>query len=508
MCVREGMTRWAAAIVVASARALLSPGPTHWCCKRTLKVGRYSGSAEPWLYASAAGIDASTGFLPEVEYMLLNEMGVTYEFVDVGSTANYLENMLNAVADGSVDVMFEGPLSFPIAGYKLSLPFYEIADTVVVRKERERLGSWGLFAPFEMKLWVAIVVAIVAGGLVVAALEPLSAYSRARPILGRAETVVQAQYHAWALLLSGDERDWATWPQRVFRVGFLALSLVVIATYTANLAAFLSAASYELSGPSKVSEMDQHSTCVLYEFWMPGYAEYIDVDDARYPEMDPAIDAATATYGDRVDYCVDLLKDGDVDAVILNKATAWGEVLDDCEGLEMITTVDIPGAASFGVFAADADDDFIFNVSMTIRHMVSSKAYVKVRDDMFRFSESCPATDDLVPIALDSMVGLFVIYAASAGLAILLRALNLRKKDVDAAADDDEADVRDAWVEEDAKVHDVSPSDAGGLSPVGGDDDSPSKRKRRAKYKRKWKAETAPADPAPSDDPFSCGLYC
>ena len=71
--------------------------------------------------------------------------------------------------------------------------------------------------------------------------------------------------------------------------------------------------------------------------------------------------------------------------------------------------------------------------------------------------EELRASDERV---LDSMVGLFVIYAASAGLAILLRALNLRKKDVDAAADDDEADVRDAWVEEDAKVHDVSPSDA------------------------------------------------
>ena len=285
---------------------------------------------------------------------------------------------------------------------------------------------------------------------------------------------------------------------------------VVIATYTANLAAFLSAATYELSGPSKVGEMDQHSTCVLYEWWLPLYAEYIDVDDARYPEMDPAIDAATATYGDRVDYCVDLLKGGDVDAIILNKATAWGEVLDDCEGLEMITTVDIPGPASYGVFAADAEDDFIFNVSMTIRHMVSSKAYVKVRDDMFRFSESCPVTDDLVPIALDSMVGLFVIYAASAGLAILLRALHLRTRDVNAAgADDDEADVRDAWVQEDARVHDASPSDAsGGVSPVGGDDDGPSKRKRRATYKRKWKAATAPADPPPSDDPFACGLYC
>ena len=89
-------------------------------------------------------------------------------------------------------------------------------------------------ASSQNSVWVAtkiaIVGAIVAGGIVIASLEPLSKFSKREPMLGRAETVLKAQYHAWALLLSGDERDWATWSQRLFRVGFLTLSMIIIAT--------------------------------------------------------------------------------------------------------------------------------------------------------------------------------------------------------------------------------------------------------------------------------------
>ena len=58
--------------------------------------------------------------------------------------------------------------------------------------------------------------------------------SRSEPLSGRAELLVRAQYDALVLILGGDERDWATWSQRFFRVGLLVLSVVVLSTYTAR----------------------------------------------------------------------------------------------------------------------------------------------------------------------------------------------------------------------------------------------------------------------------------
>ena len=100
-----GMRLPVAVTLAGSARALLSPGPTHGCCRRPLRVGRFSGSAEPWLYEGANGLDSATGFVPELEYMLFNEMKVDETYVDVGTTADYLNNMYAALDNGTVDVI-------------------------------------------------------------------------------------------------------------------------------------------------------------------------------------------------------------------------------------------------------------------------------------------------------------------------------------------------------------------------------------------------------------------
>lgn len=231
------MRNFIIALVATATRAVkLDPGPTHGCCRRPLRVGRFSGSAPPWIYEGDS-LESASGFLPEVAYMIFNEMKVDETFVDLGLESGTFSNnkrVYEALDDGTIDVMFEVPLSFPDARLKYTLPFFEIQTSVIVRKERKNRGVWGILDPFESFLWFMIVVAIVAGGLVVAALEPASKFSRSEPLSGRAELLVRAQYDALVLILAGDERDWATWSQRFFRVGLLVLSVVVLSTYTAR----------------------------------------------------------------------------------------------------------------------------------------------------------------------------------------------------------------------------------------------------------------------------------
>ncbi|KAH8062631.1 hypothetical protein JL722_3558 [Aureococcus anophagefferens] len=252
-----------AVALAGSARALLSPGPTHGCCRYPLRVGRLSDDAPPWVYVGEEGVCCATGFIPEAETMILNEMQVSETFVSVGSTAKYQQKMYDALDDGSIDVMFQGPIYEPWKGYKLSMPFYDAVNGVVVRKTQKARGPWGVLQPFEAELWFALILAVAAGRV--------------------------GQYRGWVILLGGDARDWRTWPQRLFRVGFLLLALVVGATYAANFAAFLSNAEYEYSGPADVDEMQQYSHCILYEAWLDDYYEdYVDAAEARYPERDPA----------------------------------------------------------------------------------------------------------------------------------------------------------------------------------------------------------------------------
>ena len=48
--------------------------------------------------------------------------------------------------------------------------------------------------------------------------------------------MLQAQYHAYAAMLGGDDFVWETWPARIFRLGLLVFAVVILSTFTANLA--------------------------------------------------------------------------------------------------------------------------------------------------------------------------------------------------------------------------------------------------------------------------------
>ena len=163
-------------------------------------MGRLSDDAPPWVYVGEEGVCCATGFIPEAETMILNEMQVSETFVSVGSTAKYQQKMYDALDDGTIDVMFQGPIYEPWKGYKLSMPFYDAVNGVVVRKTQKARGPWGVLQPFEAELWFALILAVVAGGLVVAGLEPPNAL-RDQSRGGCADTLLQGQCGARSRLL-------------------------------------------------------------------------------------------------------------------------------------------------------------------------------------------------------------------------------------------------------------------------------------------------------------------
>ena len=73
--------------------------------------------------------------------------------------------------------------------------------------------------------------------------------------------------------LSTDARrcsEWLTWPLKILRTGLLFFVLIVQATYTANLAAVLSAPSVMIHGPSTMDGLAESVVCSLHpDFSLP-----------------------------------------------------------------------------------------------------------------------------------------------------------------------------------------------------------------------------------------------
>ena len=110
---------------------------------------------------------------------------------------------------------------------------------------------WSLFHPFTRRLWFSILGAVLIGGWVMALIRALA---DERPVATRSARykvtvtdLIHMIYHAAGVILQGDDLDWKTLsaatenrPAHIFRIGLLFMTLIITATYTANLAAFLS----------------------------------------------------------------------------------------------------------------------------------------------------------------------------------------------------------------------------------------------------------------------------
>jgi hypothetical protein len=73
-------------------------------------------------------------------------------------------------------------------------------------------------------------------------------------------------YHTFAALLGGDEYDLYHSPifGRIYRLGLLFLVLITSATYTANLAAYLTKKPYRIEGPRSLEDLKKWPKPVCY----------------------------------------------------------------------------------------------------------------------------------------------------------------------------------------------------------------------------------------------------
>ena len=127
---------------------------------------------------------------------------------------------------------------------------------------REEL--FAIFDPFSPSLWLGIILTFSLMGFLLFALEiverdGLSALfqweevrtHRSRVVLAVRLLVawLDAMYVAVALLLGGDQMSAATVSRKLLRLSMLFTTLIIVATYTANLASFLTASATQLNGP-------------------------------------------------------------------------------------------------------------------------------------------------------------------------------------------------------------------------------------------------------------------
>ena len=240
--------RCSSVILHASVAAAAIVNPMAGCCRGVpLRIGWFTTSFPPYQRWNAEA-RTMTGGTSRMSDFVTGLMGFNVEIVDLGALVDTQSKIVAAFSRDEIDIAWAlGPLAWP-AGFHVTEPILHVDSRAVIRtRARDDRPPFSIFQPFERNLWLAIVGATLVAAGVLYVLDRL--WHEQTPKNGA------FLYKAFAMLLGADDFEPYSAGSRWFRVGFLFAALILSATYTANLAAYLTARRYTIVGPTTFDEL-------------------------------------------------------------------------------------------------------------------------------------------------------------------------------------------------------------------------------------------------------------
>ncbi|KAH8072072.1 hypothetical protein JL721_3981 [Aureococcus anophagefferens] len=311
--------------------------------------------------------------------LLAAEMDFQIQDVVVPSTSDWAELLRN----GTCDVIFE--FSTEEDGVSMArTPFVSYTFTGLTRKTNTRSGAWSIFDPFHS--------------------GQEKADGAPRTLSAGVESAATQLYHATALLLAGDDFEWLRGPGRAFRLGFLFFALVTSATYTANLAAFLTRPNVKVLGPQTMDDLATSVACVEYGSLVAMLGSLVAGTISPDTHAADGVAYGCDELGARTAWCVDRVLGGDADIFISNDVGLHLVGLDHCEDLHPAAGIRLMMLHTH-VFARDAA--LARNISSTIDALYSCASIYAVFDERFRRAESCGEAEvgETTQIKMGDMAG-------------------------------------------------------------------------------------------------------
>ena len=233
----------------------------------------------PWFSDVTPGEER--GFVPDVVQAANALTGFTVEWVPFDQTPfltgrmSYTALLFDLVAKGLCDLAIlwvDNPADFDArldADTQVvhTQPFVRTTISILVRKERIGIGGWQMFEPFETELWLAIAGTWLVIAASMATLEATRSFTYVRGVTrglrALVRLVIRSLYYSAAALLGGDTYEWVGWPSKLVHVCVLFFTLVVLASYTASLTAFMTRPTWAFVGPLTRAELSQQTTCLI-----------------------------------------------------------------------------------------------------------------------------------------------------------------------------------------------------------------------------------------------------
>ncbi|XP_064488877.1 glutamate [NMDA] receptor subunit 1-like isoform X2 [Ornithodoros turicata] len=341
----------------------------------------------------------------------------TYDFVN-GSTYKRWSGMVGDLVRGVAD-MIMAPLTItPERSIDIDFtkPFKYQGITILAKKQDKSSTLASFLQPFQKTLWILVMVSVHVVALALYLLDRFSPFGRYRlPNSDATEedalNLSSAIWFAWGVLLNSGiaEGTPRSFSGRVLGMVWAGFAMIVVASYTANLAAFLVLEKPE-SSLSGINDPRLRNPSENFTYaTVKGSA--VDMYFRRQVELSNMYRIMEGKNYDSVEEGIEALKNNQLDAFIWDSSRLEFEAAQHCE---LVTAGEQFGRSGYGI-GLQRNSFWVDKVTLTLLEMHES-GYMEQLDSKWILSggEKCETKNERTPatLGLTNMAGVFILVGA------------------------------------------------------------------------------------------------
>jgi hypothetical protein len=354
--------------------------------RQKLRVGMMFATMPPWVIRDPSTGEYTGGF-HTLFYTELGKIG-GYDIEFVAFPPEFINDFTGTVTklldENKIDLGWDSPsTNMLVSGYLYSPPMVRLNVNMATKKTVRKASYFQVFAPFENALWGAMIASIFFGAFVLCFLQGIVSAENGymMRLMEAVKDFPGFFYHTFAAMLGGDEYDLyhSPWAGRVYRLGLLWLVLITSATYTANLAAYLTKKEYIIHGPRTLEDLKRSTNPVCWRW--PQYVHTVVpfVREKSAILMPPSSMAAA----DRIAWGQQNLQNGTCDAILDINVNLKPESLGLSGDPEACHNMHLNQDAEFGFnnninIMRWSDRDLYHNVSQHILALTMTPQYTRI----------------------------------------------------------------------------------------------------------------------------------
>ncbi|XP_072025956.1 glutamate receptor ionotropic, NMDA 1-like isoform X1 [Amphiura filiformis] len=344
-------------------------------------------------------------------HLVTDENYGAYERIN-GSTTKRWTGLIGDLVDGKAD-MIVAPLSINQAGSNeidFTKPYKYRGFSILIKRPINTNNLSQVVRPFETKLWIVIFASIHLVAVILYLLDRFSPFSRPKRNQDEPDScnISQAVWFTWSVMFNsgvgeGTPRSFAA---RVLGVVWAGFAMIIVASYTANLAAYLvldkpkggimginDARIRNPSASFKYATVQRSSVETYFKRQVELSSMYLFMKDRNYKNAQDAIDA---------------LKRDEIQAFIWDSAMLDYEAARDCS---LVTVGELFGRSGFGI-GLRFNSPWTYKMSLKILNFHENGVMEELDSKWIRRHNICSRSDDQPrTLEMSSMGGVFILVA-------------------------------------------------------------------------------------------------